>query len=45
MSEGREPAIRARIGTTSITFHVDLEAEIVYVNVDESGRHCPISPP
>ncbi len=47
-----------RIGTTSITVRVDVEAErwrgpgpavmvteaeIVYVNVDESGRPCPIS--
>jgi acyl-CoA thioesterase YciA len=48
-----------RIGTTSITVHVDVEserwlrdarpvkvteAEIVYVNVDESGRPSPVSP-
>ena len=47
-----------KTGTTSITIHVDVEAErwrgegrpvkvteaeIVYVNVDESGRPCPIS--
>ncbi len=47
-----------RLGTTSITVHVVVEAErwrgtgpavkvtdaeIVYVNVDESGRPCPIS--
>ena len=49
-----------RIGKTSITVHVDVEAErwrgdglpvkvteaeIVYVNVDEKGRPCPVPTP